>query len=51
MKRAVLWLVIGIPLSAVVMGAVTLYLALVNPDPGVAVDQPALSRTSWQKAP
>jgi len=46
MKRGVLYLVIGVPLSAVIMGVLILYLALSNPDPGVRYDGPPLSKTS-----
>ncbi|HEX7034679.1 MAG TPA: hypothetical protein VF210_02835 [Pseudomonadales bacterium] len=48
MKNRILYLVIGIPASAVLMGIVTLYLAFSNPDPGVPMDQPALTKTSWK---
>lgn len=50
MKNRILYLVIGIPAAAVLMGIVTLYLAFSNPDPGVPMDQPALSKTSWKAA-
>lgn len=49
MKRGVLYLVIGIPLAAVLMGVVTLYVAFSNPDPGVQQDGVPLSKTSWQE--
>lgn len=49
MKRGVLYLVIGIPLAAVLMGAVTLYVAFSNPDPGVQQDAVPLSKTSWRE--
>lgn len=45
-----LYLVIGIPAAAVLMGAVTLYVAFSNADPGVPMEQPAMSKTSWQEA-
>jgi hypothetical protein len=48
MKRGILYLIIGIPAAAVLMGAVTLYVAFSNVDPGVRLEQPALSKTSWQ---
>lgn len=50
MKNRILYLVIGIPASAVLMGIVTLYLAFSTADPGVPMDRPALSKTSWQVA-
>jgi len=49
MKRGVLYLVIGIPVAAVLMGVVTLYVAFSNPDPGVQRDGAPLSKTSWQE--
>jgi hypothetical protein len=47
-KRGILWLVIGIPATAVVMGIVTLWIALSNPDPGVELDGRPLSKTSYR---
>jgi hypothetical protein len=46
MKRGVLWLVIGIPLAAVVMSSISIYFALRDPDPGVVLDGPPLTKTS-----
>ena len=51
MKRGVLYLVIAIPAAALLMGAITLYVAFSNPDPGVPIADPALSKTSWQDPP
>ena len=48
MKRGILYLVFGIPLLAVLMGSVTLYIAFSDPDPGVRQTYKALSKTSWQ---
>jgi hypothetical protein len=48
MKSKVLWLVIGIPLAAIVMSSISLYVALSNPDPGVVLDARPLSKTSFQ---
>lgn len=48
MKRGVLWLVIGIPAAAVLMGAVTIWIAMSNPDPGVELDARPLSKTSYR---
>lgn len=47
-KHGILYLIIGIPVAAVLMGATTLYVAFSNPDPGVQMERPALSKTSWQ---
>lgn len=49
MKRGMLYLVVGIPLSAIVMGVITLYIAFSNPDPGVDRKAPEMSKTSWQE--
>lgn len=48
MKRGMIYLIIAIPLASVVMGAVTLYLALSEPDVAVRQQQPTLSRTNWR---
>ncbi|MEZ5560944.1 MAG: hypothetical protein R3E86_20685 [Pseudomonadales bacterium] len=49
MKRGIFYLMIGIPAAAVVMGAITLYLALTIPDPSVRHSEAPLSKTSWQE--
>jgi len=46
MKHKMLWLIIGIPLAAIVMSSISLYVALSNPDPGVELDARPLSKTS-----
>jgi hypothetical protein len=48
MKHRILYLVIAIPAAAVLMGIVTLYVAFSRPDPGVPMERPAMSKTSWQ---
>jgi hypothetical protein len=48
MKRGIIWLLIGIPLTSVLMGAATLYVAFSNPDPVISKHQPTLSKTSWR---
>lgn len=50
MKNRVLYLVVGIPALAVLMGMVTLYVAFSSADPGVELDQPVMSKTSWRIA-
>jgi hypothetical protein len=45
----ILYLVIGIPAAAVVMGIITLVIAFSNADPGVERDGPPLSKTSWHE--
>jgi hypothetical protein len=50
MKRGILYLMIGLPCAAVVMGIVIVVLAFSNPDPGVRPDGRPLSKTSWQAA-
>lgn len=49
MKRAMIALIILIPLSSVVLGALMFYLAVTSGEELVARDQPALSKTSWQQ--
>jgi hypothetical protein len=46
--NGVLYLVIAIPCTAVVLGALMLYIAFSQPDPGVQPDGVPLSKTSWQ---
>lgn len=48
-KNAALYLIIGIPAAAVLMGAVTLYIAFSNADPGVHIERAPMSKTSWQE--
>lgn len=50
MRRGVLYLVIGIPASAVLLGMVLLYVAFTNADPGIEIDEPPMSKTSWREA-
>lgn len=45
--NALLYLVVGIPVAALLMGIVTLFVAFSNPDPGVVRDAVPLSKTSW----
>jgi len=49
MKRLTLILVIAIPAAAVVMGAISLYLALQGPDQEMPLEKAPLNKTSWQK--
>lgn len=49
--RGMLYLIIGIPATAVIMGIVTLVVAFSNADPGIQQDAPPMSKTSWQEAP
>jgi hypothetical protein len=44
-----LWLIVGIPASAVLMGVVTAYLAFSQADPGIHTDAAPLSKTSWRQ--
>ena len=48
MKRGMLWLVVLIPLSSVLVGALMLYLALTYPDVEVKQSLAPMSKTSWQ---
>jgi hypothetical protein len=49
MKRAMIALIIMIPLSSVLLGILMFYLATTAADGFVAQDRPALSKTSWQE--
>lgn len=46
-----LWLVILLPLLSVIMGSVTLYMALTTSEAGVALVEQPLSKTSWRDVP
>lgn len=48
--HGMLYLIIGIPLTALLMGIVTLFIAFSNPDPGVEMDGDPLSKTSWSRS-
>ena len=48
MKRAMIGLIVLIPLASVVLGVVMLVLALSGPDDQMRVNQEPLSKTSWQ---
>lgn len=48
--NGMVYLIVAIPLMALVMGVVILYLAFSNPDSGVRQDGKPLSKTSWQEA-
>jgi hypothetical protein len=46
MKDNVLWLVIGIPLAAIIMSAIAVWIAVADPDPGVMIDHPPLQKSA-----
>ena len=48
-RNNVIYLVIGIPTAAVLMGIVTLVVAFSNVDPGVQRDSAPMSKTSWRE--
>lgn len=50
MKRLPLILLIAIPAAAVVMGAVSVYLAYQGPSQEIQLDGEPLSKTSWREA-
>ena len=50
MKRLPLILLIAIPAAAVLMSAVTMYLAFQGPNQEIQVDSAPLSKTSWRAA-
>ena len=48
MKRpngGVLWLVVAIPVAAILMSAAGLWIALADPDPGVTLDHAPLQKS------
>lgn len=47
-KPAAFWLMIGIPVAAIIMSSISVFVALSNPDPGVELDGRPLSKTSYQ---
>ena len=49
-KRGMIYLLIALPLASVIMGMVTLYVALAEQDPVVTESPQALSKTSWRGA-
>jgi len=50
-KRGMIYLLIGIPLTSVLLGAVTLYLAFSTTDREVRIQQQEpMSKTSWQES-
>ena len=49
MKNRMLMLVIGIPLSSVLLGMVMIFLAVNSPDQRLDSDH-ALSKTSWRQS-
>ena len=51
MKRGIIVLLIAIPAAAVLMGAITAYLAVSTPEAAVEREAPPLSKTSWREEP
>ena len=49
MKNKVLYLVVGIPVAAVLMGIVSLTIAFSQPDARIPVERPPMSKSSWQE--
>tara|TARA_Y100001933_G_scaffold68910_1_gene69944 strand:+ start:936 stop:1097 length:162 start_codon:yes stop_codon:yes gene_type:complete len=49
MKKGMLYLVIAIPLAAVLMGVITLYVAFSSPNQAIDKADRPLSKTSWQE--
>jgi len=50
-KRGMIVLLIAIPAAAVLMGAITAYLAVSTPEAAVEREAPPLSKTSWREEP
>ncbi len=48
MKRLPVLLLIAIPAAAVIMGAISLYLAFQGPDQEIPLTGAPLNKTSWQ---
>jgi len=48
-EHGVLYLLIGIPVASLLMGAITLYVAFTYQDHVVATEHPPLTKTSWQE--
>ncbi len=46
-----LWLIIGIPMTSVAMGILTIILAVNSGDGSVRIEEPPLSKTSWREQP
>ena len=46
-----LWLVVGIPLTSVIVGIVTMFLAFGVDDSAVQIEEKPLSKTSWRDSP
>ena len=51
MKHGMIYLLIAIPAASLVMGAVTVYLALAHPAEVVEISEAPLSKTSWRGVP
>jgi hypothetical protein len=51
MKRGMMVLLIAIPATAVLMGAITAYLAVSTPEAVVEREAPPMSKTSWREEP
>lgn len=48
-KNGVLYLLIGIPVASLLMGAITLYVAFSYQDHVVTTEHPPLTKMSWQE--
>ena len=48
MKRLPLYLLISIPVAAVIMSGITMYFAFQGPSQEIPMDGAPLSKTSWQ---
>jgi hypothetical protein len=48
-KRGVIYLLIAVPVATLIMGGITLYLALSDPPQAVKIDAKPLSKTSWRE--
>ena len=48
-RNGIFYLLIGIPLASILMGAITLFIAFQHRDPGIDVREAPLSKISWQE--
>ena len=50
MKRGMIYLLLAVPAASLIMGGITLYLALSDPPVPVEIESEPLSKTSWREA-
>ena len=50
-SNRMIWLIIGIPIASVLMGIITMTVALNTGDGAVPIEEQPLSKTSWKAKP